>query len=151
MVSSRPDSTVLTHLVGVAEGRRYEVSCKVEDVSLELDLPPTWEEYLGILNRKQRHEVRRKLRRLWETGEVNYRIIEGSEAVPDAIDLFLKLFRESNKDKEIFMTANRESFYRSPAKAMAQVRQYSSLSIGLISEILCIKIASREAGENSTS
>ena len=35
----RPDSTVLTHLVGVAEGRRYEVSCKVEDVSLELDLP----------------------------------------------------------------------------------------------------------------
>ena len=123
----------------------------MEDVSLELDLHPTWEEYLGILNRKQRHEVRRKLRRLWETGEVNYRIIEDSEAVPDAIDLFLKLFRESNKDKEIFMTANRESFYRSPAKAMAQVRQYSSLSIGLISEILCIKIASREAGENSTS
>jgi CelD/BcsL family acetyltransferase involved in cellulose biosynthesis len=170
----RPDSTVLTHLVGVAEERRYEVSCKAEDVSLELDLPPTWEEYLGILNRKQRHEVRRKLRRLWETGEVNYRIIEDSEAVPDAIDLFLKLFRESRKDKEIFMTTNRESFFRSLAKAMAQVRllrigileldakpvaaimcfdyndtvylynngydpQYSSLSIGLISKILCIK------------
>jgi len=150
-VSSRPDSTLLTHLVGVAEGWRHEVTCKVEDVSLELDLPPAWEEYLGILNRKQRHEVRRKLRRLRETGEVNYRIIEGSEAVPDAIDLFLKLFRESKKDKEIFMTANRESFFRSPAKAMAQVRQYNSLSIGLISEILCIKIASREAGENSTS
>ena len=37
------------------------------------------------------------------------------------------------------MTANRESFFRSLAKAMTQVCQYSSLSIGLISKILCIK------------
>ena len=170
----RPDSTVLTHLVNISEERRYKVSCKVEDVSLELELPPTWEEYLGILNRKQRHEVRLKLRRLYETGEVNYRIIEDSKTVTDAIEFFLKLFRESKKDKEIFMTTQRESFFRSLAKAMAQVRllrigvleldsqpvatimcfdyndtvylynngydpQYSSLSVGLISKILCIK------------
>jgi len=125
----RPDSTVLTHLVGLSEERRYEVSCKVEDVSLELDLPPTWEEYLGILNRKQRHEVRRKLRRLQEAGEVDYRIIEDSKAVTDAIDLFLKLFRESKKDKETFMTTERESFFRSLAKAMAQERL---LKIGIL-------------------
>jgi len=170
----RPDSTVLTHLVNISEERRYKVSCKVEDVSLELELPPTWEEYLGILNRKQRHEVRRKLRRLYETGEVNYRIIEDSKTVTDAIEFFLKLFRESKKDKEIFMTTQRESFFRSLAKAMAQAHllrigvleldsqpvatimcfdyndtvylynngydpQYSSLSVGLISKILCIK------------
>jgi len=125
----RPDSTVLTHLVGIAQERGYKVSCKVEDVSLELDLPPTWEEYLGILNRKQRHEVRRKLRRLWEAGEVNYRVIEDSEAVTDAIDLFMRLFRESREDKAIFMTANMESFFRSLAKAMAQVRL---LRIGIL-------------------
>jgi len=170
----RPDSTVLTHLVGVADEHGYEASCKVEDVSLELDLPPTWEEYLRILNQKQRHEVRRKLRRLRETGEVSYRIIEGSEDIVDAIDLFLKFFRKSKKDKEIFMTTKRESFFRSMAKAMAQARllrigileldaqplaaimcfdyngtvylynngydpQYRSLSVGLISKILCIK------------
>jgi len=170
----RPDSAVLTHLVGVAEERGYDVSCRAEDISLELDLPPTWEEYLRVLNQKQRHEVRRKLRRLWETGEVNYRIIEDSEAITDVIDLFLKLFRESREDKETFLTTNRESFFRSLAKAMAQVRllrigvlqldanpvattmcfdykdtvylynngydpQYSSLSVGLISKILCIK------------
>jgi len=170
----RLDSTVLTHLVDIARDRGYEVSCRVEDVSLELDLPTTWEEYLEMLTAKQRHEIKRKLRRLEETGEVNYRIIEDSEAVPDAIDIFLKLFRESREDKKVFMTVQRESFFRSMAKAMAQARllksgileldalpvaaimcfdynntmylynsgydpQYSSLSIGLISKVLCIK------------
>ena len=170
----RLDSTVLTHLVGIARDRGYEVSCRVEDVSLELDLPTTWEEYLEMLAAKQRHEIKRKLRRLGETGEVDYRIIEDSEAVPDAIDIFLKLFRESREDKKVFMTVQRESFFRSMAKAMAQARllksgileldalpvaaimyfdynntmylynsgydpQYSSLSIGLISKVLCIK------------
>lgn len=170
----RLDSTVLTHLVDIARDRGCEVSCRVEDVSLELDLPTTWEEYLGMLTAKQRHEIKRKLRRLGETGEVNYRIIEDSEAVPDAIDIFLRLFRESREDKKVFMTVRRESFFRSMAKAMAQARllkvgileldalpvaaimcfdhnntmylynsgydpQYSSLSIGLISKVLCIK------------
>ena len=170
----RLDSTVLTHLVDIARDRGYEVSCRVEDVSLELDLPTTWEEYLEMLTAKQRHEIKRKLRRLEETGEVNYRIIEDSEAVPDAIDIFLRLFRESREDKKVFMTVQRESFFRSMAKAMAKARllksgileldalpvaaimyfdynnamylynsgydpQYSSLSIGLISKVLCIK------------
>ena len=170
----RPESTVLSHLVSIADERGYEVSCEAEDVSLELNLPPTWEEYLEILNQKQRHEVRRKLRRLREAGEVNYRVIEASEAVPDAIDLFLRLFRESRQDKETFLTDKRESFLRSLAKAAAQAQllrmgfleldtqpvaavmcfdyddavylynsgydpQYQSLSVGLISKILCIK------------
>jgi CelD/BcsL family acetyltransferase involved in cellulose biosynthesis len=117
-----PDSTVLTYLVDIARDRGYEVSCAVEDVSLELDLPPTWEEYLGMLSQKQRHEVRRKLRRIREAGAVTYRIIEDSGDLPDAIDTFLKLFRESNADKAAFMTAQRESFFRSLAKAMAQAR-----------------------------
>jgi len=60
----RPDSTVLTQLVGIAQNRGYEVLCSPEDVSLELDLPDTWNKYLAALKNKQRHEIRRKLRRL---------------------------------------------------------------------------------------
>ena len=118
----RPESTVLSHLVSIADERGYEVFCETEDVSLELDLPSTWEEYLEILNQKQRHEVRRKLRRLREAGEVNYKVIEASEAVPDTIDLFLRFFRESRQDKETFLTGKRESFFRSLAKAMARAQ-----------------------------
>jgi hypothetical protein len=62
----RPNSSVFTYLAGIARNRNYDVSCKVEDVSLELDLPPTLQEYLNKLTQKQRHELNRKLRRLRE-------------------------------------------------------------------------------------
>jgi CelD/BcsL family acetyltransferase involved in cellulose biosynthesis len=117
----RPDSTVLTHLVSIAQNRGYEVLCRPEDVSLELDLPSTWDEYLAILTAKQRHEVRRKLRRLAEAGKVDYHFVEDSVAVHDAMDAFLKMFTESRTDKAVFLTAQMESFFRSLADNMAEV------------------------------
>jgi CelD/BcsL family acetyltransferase involved in cellulose biosynthesis len=139
-----------------------------------LDLPPSWQEYLRTLTQKQRHEVRRKLRRFWEAGDVNYRMIEDSESASQSIAIFLRLFRESRQDKAIFLTARMESFFTSIAMAMGQAGllrlgilelnalpvasvmcydynntvflynngydpQYSSLSTGLISKVLCIK------------
>jgi len=116
----RPDSTVLTSLVSIAQNRGYEVLCHPEDVSLELDLPSTWEEYLAILTTKQRHEIRRKLRRLAEAGRVDYSFVKDSAAVPDAMDTFLKMFSESRQDKATFLTARMESFFRSLADSMAK-------------------------------
>jgi len=117
----RPDSTVLTDLVGIALNRGYEVLCQPEDVSLELDLPSTWEEYLATLDKKQRHEVRRKLRRLWEAGNVEHRCFEVGQEVEDYVETFLKLFWLSREGKAHFMTPQMESFFRSLAKAMAEV------------------------------
>jgi len=118
--SLRPDSTVLTHLVGITQNRGYEVLCQPEDVSVELDLPATWDEYLGILTAKQRHEVKRKLRRLWEAGKVDYHFVRDSAAVHNAMDTFLKMFTESRQDKATFLTARMESFFRSLADKMAK-------------------------------
>ena len=116
----RPNSTVLTYLVDIARNRSYDVSHKVEDVSLELDLPPTWQDYLNTLTQKQRHEVNRKLRRFGEAGDVNYRVVEDSDSLLDSTDLFLRLFRESRDDKAIFLTNRIESFFRSLVKATAR-------------------------------
>ncbi|MFC1994639.1 GNAT family N-acetyltransferase [Chloroflexota bacterium] len=172
--SLRPDSSVLATLVELAGGRGYEVSCVFEDVSLELELPSSWEEYLEMLSGKQRHETRRKLRRLWEAGDVNHRIVEDAGDVGDAMNVFLKLFGDRREDKATFMTAQMESFFRSLAETMAGAgflrlgileldalpvaaalcfdydhkvylynsgydSEYSSLSVGLISKVLCIK------------
>jgi len=117
----RPDSSVLTDLISVAKERKYEVLCYQEGVSVELDLPPTWDEYLAILTKKQRHEVKRKLRRLWEAGNVNYRCLQVSQEVGDFIDTFLKLFPLSREEKAQFMTAQMESFFRSLAETMAEI------------------------------
>jgi len=117
----RPDSTVLAQLVSIARNHGYEVTCRPEDVSLELDLPTTWNEYLAILKSKQRHEVRRKLRRLWKAGSVEHRCVEVGQEVEHFLDIFLKLFSLSKNDKASFMNDNRESFFRSLAKAMAEI------------------------------
>ena len=116
----RHDSTVLTHLTPLARNRGYEVLCTSEDVSLELDLPSTWDEYLAILKAKQRHELRRKLRRLSEAGRVDYHFVTDRVAVHEDMDTFLKMFTESRQDKATFLTAQMESFFRLLADAMAE-------------------------------
>jgi CelD/BcsL family acetyltransferase involved in cellulose biosynthesis len=172
--SLRPDSTAATDLVTMAQDRGYKVSCKQEDASFELDLPSTWDEYLGMLSTKQRHEVRRKLRRLHQAGDAVYRLVNDSKAVPRILDIFLKLFRKSSEDKAAFMTPRMESFFTSLAETMGEAGllnfgvlefnaspvaalmyldykdnvylynsgydpQYGSLSVGLLSKVLCIK------------
>jgi len=170
----RPDSTVLTNLVALAKQRQYEVLCQEAGVSGELDLPSTWDEYLTMLTKKQRHEVKRKLRRLWKADNVNYRCVKVSQDVRSFLDTFLKLFSLSQEDKANFMTTQMESFFRSLAEAMAKIGllragilevdelpvamilgfdynnvmylynsaydpNYSYLSVGLLSKVLCIK------------
>lgn len=118
--SLRPDSTVITSLIGLAQNLGYRVQSTVEDVSYELELPPTWEEYLAELTSKQRHEVRRKLRRLTKEGRVNSHFVKEEAAVRHTFELFLKMFTESRKDKALFLTAPRESFFRLLVDAMAE-------------------------------
>lgn len=114
----RPDSAVLTSLVKIAPGQAWQVSCSQEDVTVELDLPATWEDYLRLLSGKQRHELKRKLRRLDEEGELNYR--HSTDANRYDVDTFLRLFRDSRQDKATFLTPQMESFFRAVANAMAE-------------------------------
>jgi CelD/BcsL family acetyltransferase involved in cellulose biosynthesis len=118
--SVRADSKVLTELVAVAKKLGCEVLCDPEDVTLELDLPASWDEFLGELTGKQRHEVRRKLRRLKEAGEINYRVVEGFKEVMDEMETFLTLFGLSRSDKAAFMTGQMGIYFRSLAESMAK-------------------------------
>ncbi len=108
----RPDSTVLTSLPGLAKGMEWEILCEQEDVTYELDLPGTWDGFLGMLQGKQRHEIRRKLRRLHETAKISYRLIETEHEVQEEIETFLRLFRSNRSDKAAFMTRQMASFFR---------------------------------------
>jgi CelD/BcsL family acetyltransferase involved in cellulose biosynthesis len=116
----RPDSTVLTTLTAVAENRRYSVVSTRDDLSLEIDLPSRWDEYLASLSSKQRHEVRRKLRRLLEEGKVEYRFINPRADIPDTMAIFFRMFTESREDKAAFLTKKMKSFFLLLADAMAR-------------------------------
>jgi hypothetical protein len=41
----RPDSSIISHLIPLAQKRRYGVECQPADLSMDMALPPTWEEY----------------------------------------------------------------------------------------------------------
>ncbi len=117
----RPDSTVLTSLINIATERGYKVLNTQEDISLEVDLPPSWDEYLATLNTKQRHEVKRKLRRLGEAGNVEHRCIESGQEVDDFLDMFFNLFPRSREEKANFMTPQMKSFFKYFAKTMGDI------------------------------
>lgn len=114
----RPDSTVRTSLINMASKYKWQASCSPEDVTVELNLPSSWEDYLQLLSGKQRHELNRKLRRLNEEGDLNHRT--GIDANQHDVDIFLRLFRDSRQDKAAFLTPQMESFLRSIARAMAE-------------------------------
>lgn len=118
----RPDSTVNNYIEDAARNRGCEVSFHPDGVSFELDLPSTWEEYLQILKGKHRHETRRKLRRLHEAADINYRVFEEVDEVKGIMGTFLELFRESREDKTVFMSTRMESFFNSLALAMAEIK-----------------------------
>jgi CelD/BcsL family acetyltransferase involved in cellulose biosynthesis len=115
----RMDSSVLATFSPVAKALGCGFLCRQEDVSLELELPATWEEFLLRLTGKERHEVRRKLRRLEDAVDIQFRLLEEAQEITKAIDLFFTLFRMSRPEKAAFMTSRMSAFFRSLAAAMA--------------------------------
>ncbi|UCG54595.1 MAG: GNAT family N-acetyltransferase, partial [Dehalococcoidia bacterium] len=115
----RPDSTVLQHLVPLARDRFYDVSCQDYDVSVNMQLPKTWTRYLLRLSSKQRHELKRKLRRLDELGEVKFYSTNSYQEAIDSLTSFLTMFRASRQDKALFMDDRMKKFFQKLVESMA--------------------------------
>ena len=113
------DSPTLAILPGLAQERGYTVSVSEEDVAPRLMLPPTWDDYLAGLGKKDRHELRRKLRRL--EGHENWRWYCVTDPVETAsrVDVFLDLMRRSDPAKAEFLSPDREAFFRDVIAATA--------------------------------
>lgn len=116
----RPDSSVFPHLLESVESMGGKYSIEPDGVSLEMDLPDNWDDYLNMLSGKQRHEVRRKLRRLDEAGNVRFSVLDTVGAIMPGLDDFMRMFRDSRVDKAEFMTPAMESFFRSMILTMAE-------------------------------
>ena len=88
------------------------------EVSAVLELPETFDDYLGALSKKQRHEVRRKIRRFTETlGEP--RLVR--QAGSDAVEVFAEMHRRAHGDKATFMTERMADHFRTLEKEVGAV------------------------------
>ncbi len=118
----RRDSSVMAQLLPVAEKTGCRISYADNDISYELNLPGSWDGYLSVLRGKERHEIRRKLRRLDESGQINHRLIDNAYSVREEMDIFLDLFRSNRSDKAEFMNDQMVSFFKGLAEALNKAR-----------------------------
>jgi len=93
----------------------------VEERCPVLPLPATWDEYLARLSGKDRHELRRKMRKLErELPGAVVRSHAGASGWNDALDQFLVLHRRSKIGKARFMDQRMERFFRDATLALAR-------------------------------
>lgn len=81
-----------------------------QTVSPKLILPQTWEAYLQLLERKQRHELRRKWRKV-EALSHEFEVLEEVDAVQTALADFFNLHQRSSAEKASFWTDQTKNFF----------------------------------------
>ncbi len=115
----RDDSPTLS-LLRCGEGVPA-AACEQEAVAPRIPLPGDWEGYLAQLSKKDRHELRRKLRRLESSGHViDFSVVSEPAAIDANMDEFFRLHTISRQDKAEFMTLEMQEFFRQVAHAFAE-------------------------------
>jgi CelD/BcsL family acetyltransferase involved in cellulose biosynthesis len=137
----RDDCSTLSELCPAAERAGLTVERADEAVAPRVMLPETWEEYQAGLNKKDRHELRRKLRRLGELGEQQMTAYTRPEDVAEHLPIFIKLMVDSRGDKASFMSEQIGRFFHRMAPALAAdglLRLYElELNGAAIASVLC--------------
>ena len=129
----RPDSTASRYVLPFARSRGFTVECLDADVTYEMELPATYEDYLGNLAATQRHELLRKQRNLEMEGGASFRMLRDGEITENDMDLFIDLMAVSRNDKADFLTKTMRAFFKDAARAAASggVLRLAFLDLGV--------------------
>ena len=121
LASLTESSPTLEYLPKLARQRGFSVEVEQEDVASGIALPDKWDDYLAILSKKDRHELRRKFRRLEALPDWRWYSLTKEEEVAERVDDFIGLMRLSKADKDEWMTPEREEFFHRITRRMSQV------------------------------
>lgn len=116
----RPDAAALQALQTMAADKGIEVQIDKDDVTYEMALPSSWDDYLMRLESKQRHEVRRKIRRLQVYGPYTYRLAGDDGELECDTRTFLQLFQLNRKDKAAFMNPPMTRYFEALIRNLAE-------------------------------
>lgn len=112
------DSPTLHILPALAEARGWSVSTSRDDVCPVVQLPGTWEEYLEMLDGKQRREIRRKLRHAGGSETADWYIVGPEHDLEVEMEDFLDLMAASSQDKADFLIPRMRDFFRQLARVL---------------------------------
>ena len=111
-------SLTFVRLRELAEARGYQTLVEVEDVCPIIKLPATWDEYLSLLDKKQRHEVRRKLRKADTEAETRFVVVGPDGDLKQEMQSFIDLHQKSTPEKDQFMDPQMQSFFFDVAQVL---------------------------------
>ena len=123
--SSSPTLTILPRLAG-----EYNFSCSFSEIEVApvLDLQYSYENYLSRLSKKNRHELRRKLRRIESLKGIKTTKIKSTAELKTSIETFIAFHKKGTHSKVKFWERRgmsdffREVVYRFSLKKWAERR-----------------------------
>ena len=128
ILESIPENSNIIKYLKKLNSDRFKINMDQEDVTPNIELSNSWDDYLMLLNKKQRHEVRRKLRK-FEAEEFTNQLITNPVQSDEFLDDFFELFVKSREDKEEFLTSKRKIFFKKLLFNFADVSQLRILSL----------------------
>ena len=128
------DSATQSVLPDLLEMRGFDAAVAQQEVCPIIELPEDWGKYLGSLDKKQRHEIRRKLRRIHRTAsEVDWYIVNGRHQLQEEVVQFMRLMAASDPQKEQFLqNPSNVTFFKNIAPIMQRCGwlQMNFLTVG---------------------
>ncbi len=110
----REASATRVLLPELAEARGWKFSDEKQVVCPIIRLPAQFDDYVQSLDKKERHELRRKLRRAEATEGVSWCAITGQDQMHDldeAAESFIALMMKSRSDKSDFLSDRMRRFF----------------------------------------
>jgi CelD/BcsL family acetyltransferase involved in cellulose biosynthesis len=112
------NSQTFVQLQEMAQAQGLQTLIEVEDVCPIIDLPSTWDDYLMMLDKKQRHEVRRKLRKSDNEADTRFIIVGPDHDLQTEMQNFIDLHQKSAPEKDAFMDPQMQGFFFDVAQVL---------------------------------
>lgn len=112
-------SRALEGVSRAAQAHGLHSTVRLQEVCPIIELPRTFEDYINSLDKKNRHELRRKLRRA--SGEVDWYIVGQEHDLSEEMRHFMALMAASSPDKARFLeNAQNRRFFELMTQRMAE-------------------------------
>jgi CelD/BcsL family acetyltransferase involved in cellulose biosynthesis len=125
----------------------FDFASEVEEVSPAIALPSTWDDYLSSLSKKQRHEIRRKIRKANREAMVRWYYTEDAMSLHEDVDDFIRLHQLSAEPKRAFMDSRMQGFFHAIAEATLE-KGWLRLAFLLLNEVKAATMLCFEYGNS---
>lgn len=141
LINIPSESGTVSIISSVAPEYGFSVSSSVSELVPVLELPDSLDKYLSDFKRKNRHELRRKMKRVEKLPGLSIKKIKGYEEVRDCISSFIQLHEKSDSDKDLFWKErNMRTFFKEITRRFSSnewvelvlLYQYERLMAGLL-------------------